>query len=312
MPAQEIGRGHTERRPGVEDSSGEKRVKTERCLAERQGDEDRSEERRAKAKADKMAVKFQKREARARRVSEAAEEKLALLEQRLATAICPGSEGLVMASVDVEAWEGNPRLVTEIGLAFFVAVFGHGSTFRHRHIIVEEHLGRRNGKWVEDNRDRFLFGDSEVLPLANAVAEVSKELDGADYIIGHAVAGDLKWLHSIGVRSKQRNSQGAEEVTLDERLVDTQMLDIACVARAARAIGGRKDDVKAATKQRSLKVLAEEHGLHPAALHNGANDAAFTLQVMLSQCGVPFVAPPRLASSHLSQAPFITKQVAPE
>ena len=59
MPAQEIGRGHTERRPGVEDSSGEKRVKTERCLAERQGDEDRSEERRAKAKADKMAVKFQ-------------------------------------------------------------------------------------------------------------------------------------------------------------------------------------------------------------------------------------------------------------
>ena len=62
--------------------------------------------------------------------------------------------------------EGNTSVVTEIGLAFFTAS-GRG-TFRHRHILVEEHLSRRNGKWVADNRDRFLFGNSEVMPLAQA------------------------------------------------------------------------------------------------------------------------------------------------
>lgn len=39
-------------------------------------------------------------------------------------------------------------------------------------------------------------------------------------------------------------------------------------------------------------------------MHNGANDAAFTLQVMLSQCGVAFTTPPRTTSNHAASTAF--------
>ena len=115
-----------------------------------------------------------------------------------------------------------------------------------------------------------------MLSLANAVSEVSRELTGADFIGGHAVDGDLKWLRAIGVEQLDGHA------VWEDRLVDTQLL---------------------AMQQASLRSLADRYGLHPAALHNGGNDAAFTLQVMLSQCGVPFEPPVRTPSTHMAQVP---------
>jgi hypothetical protein len=269
-------------------------------------------------KAEKKAQKAAKQAAKSTRIRGSAEGKMAELESRLNLALFPESETVVLASVDVEAWEGGPSLVTEIGLAFFVARKS-GSTFRHRHILIEEHLALRNGKFVADNRDHFLYGDSEVLPLIQAVAEVSTELGAADFIVGHAVAGDLKWLRSIGVGGINKHSPKTPtgssstednervEVPLEDRLVDTQMLAVACAVRAARANGSASDSVPA-VKQPSLNALATEYDLEPDALHNGANDAAFTLQVMLSQCKVPFEPPPRTPSTHMHQVGFREKQ----
>jgi hypothetical protein len=273
------------------------------------------EEKKAKSKA--------KREAKAEKLRAEAGDKMAELKSRFNALLSPGcNDRIVLAATDVEAWEKEPSRVTEIGLAFCVVSSrtegrGYGITFRHRHLLIEEHLAMRNGHFVADNRDNFLYGDSEALSLADASTQVSAELGAADYIVGHAVAGDLKWLRSIGVGGiskcrpkKERANMGEEEevVPLEERLVDTQVL---AVARAVQAV--RESNDKSATpdvKMRSLKTLSEEYGLDPAALHNGANDAAFTLQVMLSQCGIPFDPPPRKPSKHMEQPEFLKKQAA--
>ena len=239
------------------------------------------EARAPMTKAEKRAQKAVRKEAREKRGRAAAEERLAEIMDRLAAQERTESGSLerkrhILASVDVEAFEHNAGLITEIGLAFFITGSRPGS-FRHRHVIVEEHLALRNGKYVEDNRDRFLYGDSEVLPLAQAADEIAAELNAADYIVGHAISNDLKWLRAIGVADVPSSSQGGKEKgTLEERVVDTQMLAIGCRARAARKSG--KNDSRPAG-HRSLKALATEYNLDPAALHNGANDAAFTLQV---------------------------------
>ena len=67
----------------------------------------------------------------------------------------------------------------------------------HRHLLVAENLARRNGRYVADERDHFVFGDSEVADLATAAAEVSAELSSADYLAGHAVAEDDSSRHRL-------------------------------------------------------------------------------------------------------------------
>lgn len=142
-----------------------------------------------------------------------------------------------------------------------------------------------------------------------AVEQVSQELKAANYIIGHAVHGDLKWLRSIGVNegSPEDTTLAPSHKSIEGRVVDTQVLAVGCVERAARE-GCANTSSLPAVQQRSLKALAHEYGLAPAALHNGGNDAAFTLQVMLSQCRVPFLAPPRTSSRHMLQIDFQEKQ----
>jgi len=159
--------------------------------------------------------------------------------------------------------------------------------------------------------DRFLFGDSEALPLAQAVEQVSQELKNAHYIVGHAVRGDLKWLRSIGVdsaSSTEDTAQAPSRRSMEDRVVDTQVLAVGCAHRAARDGKSADKSSQLTTQQRSLKALSHEHGLSPDALHNGGNDAAFTLQVMLSQCRVRFEAPPRTPSKHAMQTDFQEKQ----
>jgi len=114
---------------------------------------------REEKKAMEKKEKSERKEAKSARARAAAEQRVHELTSRLDAARSspsPQAAPLVLAAVDVEAWEGNSNLITEIGLAFFV-VEGARSTFRHRHIIVQEHLTLRNGTFVEDNRGRWTY-----------------------------------------------------------------------------------------------------------------------------------------------------------
>ena len=70
--------------------------------------------------------------------------------------------------MDIEAWEANASLVTEIGLAV-----AEGGALRHRHLLIADNLARRNGRYVADERDNFVFGDSEVADMATAAAQAA-------------------------------------------------------------------------------------------------------------------------------------------
>ena len=166
---------------------------------------------RAERKAERKQLKKQERDSKQRRKNEHAERQLALMESAVSAATSS-----TLIAVDVEAYEGDPSLVTEIGLACCSVMKGVAKFKYFRHLIIEEHLKFRNGRHVADNRDNFVFGHSEVLPLERAVQAVSNDLNHADYIIGHSVQGDIDWLRSIGVAI----NFGPGEV----RQADTQVL----------------------------------------------------------------------------------------
>ena len=181
----------------------------------------------------------------------------------------------VLAAVDVEAWEMDKSRVTEVG----VAIFSKGA-LRHRHFLVAEHLAMRNGRFCDDNRDHFLFGTSETMPLGAVADAVSEELRSADFFIGHDVRNDVAWLRDIGCEISPQ---------LEQNVLDTQGL-----ARA-RGLG----------QKLSLKDLAKLFGLMPERLHNGGNDAAFTLQVLLSLAARDGWEPPlRRRSAHWQKPHF--------
>jgi hypothetical protein len=173
----------------------------------------------------------------------------------------------VIISVDVKAYELDQSHVLEIGLTQFC-----GPDCRPqivcRHLIIEENLHLNNGQYVADNREEFLFGVSEDVTMSDAADIVSQALRGAqgeeDKIVGHAMRGDISWLQSLGVDSALLNPA---------RLYETQ----------THAIAASPD-----SRPRSLESLARDHGLAPEYLHNGGNDAYYTLAVMLRQTGVHF------------------------
>ena len=73
-----------------------------------------------------------------------------------------------------------------------------------RHWIVEESYGLRNGKYVLNHKEHSDFGMSELLPRQDLVPRLSQVIDalgGCDKVIlvGHLVAGDMKWLRGLGL-----------------------------------------------------------------------------------------------------------------
>lgn len=209
-----------------------------------------------------------------------------------------GSSGrslVTFAAIDVEAWEQGHDKVTEIGLAVVQLSRRTSATpecpalwcdFRHRHLLMKEHLSMRNGRFVEDNKDSFLFGDSELMCLDDASRELSVELRNIDFIVGQAPHGDLKWLRSIGVTGVGVDGD-------DNVVFDTQLL----------AVANARPDVDVLNVS-SLKALADLHALAPCHLHNAGNDAAFTAQVFLSQFGIAFALPAHTPSRHLAAFDF--------
>mmetsp|Transcript_22419 Transcript_22419/g.44461 ORF Transcript_22419/g.44461 Transcript_22419/m.44461 type:complete len:135 (-) Transcript_22419:54-458(-) len=67
-------------------------------------------------------------------------------------------------------------------------------------------------------------------------------------------------------------SESKSDLDLCGRILDTQLLHM-----------GLPDST---LEQPSLKTLAEMYHMSPEYLHNGGNDAYYTLAVMLGQCGI--------------------------
>jgi hypothetical protein len=172
----------------------------------------------------------------------------------------------VLISVDIEAFEFDTKKITEIGISIYdpsKEAFSSIPQFTTIHLLPKEFLGLHNGRFVPDHKRDFLCGPSIILPLNECtrfidtifhyfVNERAKQGFGT-VIVGHDVRGDLKWLRSMNVK-----------VPEDIPIADTQDLMKLTVGRQA-----------------SLSKLLKFTKIPYSCLHNGANDAYFTLLFML-------------------------------
>ncbi|GAA5857154.1 hypothetical protein JCM9279_007627 [Rhodotorula babjevae] len=214
----------------------------------------------------------------------------------LSTASSPPS----FVAVDVETWEQDHDLVTEVGIATLTLSSGaSGPSTAFEHLVLAENAHRRNGRYCPDARDDFQLGTSETLSRADLAARVSARLrlpppppssannDGSPrpgpvFLLLHDSRGDVRSLTSLGLdmnafeRTPLLPSPDADPTAYTDVagagfLLDTQ--------RLYSGYSRRKRQVRLEDAVRTLGVELPAPATGPVAFHNSGNDAWATLDV---------------------------------
>ncbi|KAL3230429.1 Good for full DBP5 activity protein 2 [Nakaseomyces bracarensis] len=205
------------------------------------------------------------------------------------------SERCIQFSIDIEAFEFDTKVITEIGISIYDPrenLYTTTPFTRNYHLIVSEVLHLRNSKYVCDYKDCFLLGESLVMGLNNCIAFVQalinfymkpkteEEKTWSRAFVGHNIKGDIKWLRDIGIDFTGIGemdgviSQFSEYAPTNESvyLLDTEKLYGATYGRKGSNLG------------KILQLLEVPH----AFLHNAGNDAHYTLTLLKKMCDVQF------------------------
>ncbi|KAI0202224.1 hypothetical protein F4808DRAFT_83584 [Astrocystis sublimbata] len=186
-------------------------------------------------------------------------------------------ESVRFVCVDIEAYEKDTRLVTEVGLAvldtkhatdicpgeggenWFPLIQAH-----HLRIIERRHL--MNSEFVKGCPEAFNFGESQMVckkDISKVVGELISAAENKDQrqvvLVGHDLKQDLKYLLSIGY-----NPWCVPQI-VDE--VDTMSM----YQRIEQSPNGR-----------GLAKVCADLGFSGRNYHNGGNDAVYTLRAMIS------------------------------
>ena len=185
---------------------------------------------------------------------------------------------VLFVSVDVEAFEYNQRLITEVGISTLdtkdlvgIQSGVRGSNWvgniRSHHFRVREHAHLLNKKHVKGCPGKFDFGESRWISIKDMSAVLEKychpawlSLYGEMYkvvLVGHDVSADIRYFNKIG---------------LDIVEVVSDCLDTSDLYKASN-----RDN-----KQYSLSTLLLRYEIAARNLHNAGNDARYTLSVMVA------------------------------
>ncbi|KAK1826246.1 hypothetical protein QBC39DRAFT_27157 [Podospora conica] len=191
-------------------------------------------------------------------------------------------KGVLFVGIDVEAWEHNQTIITEIGLAILdanklvgVAPGPMGKNWfpliEARHIRVRENAWAVNKTHIRGCPEDFEFGQSEFVPYKEVPRLLKSIIDeatvtGADgvkraqevVLVFHESPSDIKYLETVGY-DVYKNPNLLE-------IVDTKHMKQSAL---------RSDQ---ATK---LEYILSQLGLPYGNLHNAGNDAVFTLRAMV-------------------------------
>lgn len=124
--------------------------------------------------------------------------KQAKLERSLAKTLFE-QKRYVFVSIDIEAYELDHSILTEIGWSMYDS---KTNRFLDQHYINESYMHLKNGKFVDDERDHFIFGTSVCCSLKQAFEELKKDLqwakerDGGFVLVGHGFDSDVTYLHT--------------------------------------------------------------------------------------------------------------------
>lgn len=180
---------------------------------------------------------------------------------------------IIFISIDIEAFEFNQKIVTEIGISVLdtedllgVQPGAKGKNWaakiRSRHFRIREHAHRLNKVFVEGCADKFDFGRSEWIYEQDAISVLEECFNPSRsplgvVLVAHDVAADLKYLKGLGFDVNQRISD----------CIDTSVL---------YKVSRRE------TRQTALGTLLLQYGIAAKHLHNAGNDASYTLRVMVA------------------------------
>ena len=153
--------------------------------------------------------------------------------------------------MDLEFCE-KTRVLTEVGVSLYYPKTKEMKTY---HFLVSETLHKRNGRHVPDHKDNFQYGDSLTLPLELVEVAVRTLVEGSDYLVGHAFGNDSAFLSQCGY------------------FQNTKVLDTQKYAHYA---------LKRQHLMNLGNVVRETMNEEPEFLHNGGNDAYYTLKSLLA------------------------------
>ncbi|RCK65397.1 Good for full DBP5 activity protein 2 [Candida viswanathii] len=176
----------------------------------------------------------------------------------------------ILFALDVEAWELNTHVVTEIGIAIYDPRDQQVSlvpSTTQIHIRIKENMDKVNGRYVPNHATNFIGDATYVMTQADAAMFTQSlvnyyfgkiRLTGyACYLVGHDLKGDLQWMNSLGV-----------SFPLEYQVMDTNHL--------FRISHGNTNI--------SLKRALLGVGIPYAYLHNAGNDAYYTLLLAMKLC----------------------------
>ena len=160
-------------------------------------------------------------------------------------------------AVDVESWERDHTRVLELGWSVYDSI-NERYIDEHRAVLEYSHL--KNGTYVPNRRDNFLFGTTKWTTLQEATRDLQLDLDRGFpeqplVLLGHAIKEDLKYLASVGV-----HVPGAAVI------YDTGDLYL------------NPDGSK---QKPALSKLLAELKIQAFCLHNAGNDAHYTMEAFL-------------------------------
>ncbi|KAK3322531.1 hypothetical protein B0H66DRAFT_207375 [Apodospora peruviana] len=222
-------------------------------------------------------------------------------------------DSVLFVAIDIEAYEFNQDLLTEIGIAVLdtnqtasVAPGEKGENWfpliHARHLRVKENSWAVNSTHVRGCADYFDFGESEFIPKAKIISEIEAIMNRTVVdengvakkrpvvLVFHDTAADISYLVSLGYSIAE-----AENVV---DIIDTQEMH----QYALRDQNGRK-----------LETVLHYLGLQYRYLHNAGNDAVYTMCAMLGLAIKARLASLRYAGGkkekgHVSYADFVANE----
>ncbi|KAF9911538.1 hypothetical protein EC991_003341 [Linnemannia zychae] len=173
----------------------------------------------------------------------------------------PQDGGMWFISVDIESHEYNHDRILEIGWSIWDSGV---HKFMDKHYAISDYRHLKNGKFVQDRRDRFMFGETVWENLQGSITAFQQDLEkaarrnenGQFVLIAHDMSSDMRYLSQMGINFPEGMIQ-----------FDTVEMNAARVGDSNCKMG--------------LGKLLDEVEIENYCLHNAGNDAHYTLELFL-------------------------------
>ncbi|KAF9513247.1 hypothetical protein BS47DRAFT_1376767 [Hydnum rufescens UP504] len=186
----------------------------------------------------------------------------------------------VWIAVDFEGWEMKNDDITEFG--YSLIRFEDGKTVEEEgHWTVKEMASTHNFKYLPDNREHYHFGQSIEKPLKTLTRHVQELIakcnePGPLFLVFHDAHGDIKYLKQLKVPEADVATRLLPDVPPTEGIF---VIDTADLFSGLEGHSGTRRGLDRMC--RLLKMQNLEH------MHNGGNDAHWTLAAMRSMASGP-------------------------